>query len=181
MKVCLIAAMDKNKVIGDGDKIPWRLKSDMQHFKSFTLHKPVIMGRKTWETFKGRPLPNRTNIVITRQQGYEVPEGVVVVNSLTDAFYVANMTKGAFQPTNDTAIIIGGSEIYREALPYVSTMCITHVDAQVKGDVIFPEYNEKEWSFIPGASGHYNADEFNEYQFDVFVYQRCRPARMIPL
>jgi dihydrofolate reductase len=135
VRICLIAAASENNVIGDHGKIPWDIPEDMKHFREITMGKPVIMGRKTYESI-GHPLPKRPNIVITRQKGY-VTTGAEVVGSLGDALERAGSVEEVF--------IIGGGEIYREALPMADRIYLTRVHAKVAGDALFPEFHPDHW------------------------------------
>lgn len=137
--IAIIAAVARNGVIGNNGSIPWHLPEDLRHFKALTMGKVVIMGRKTFESIMqklGRPLPGRTNVVITRNKDYEVPSGVKVCHSLDDAV--------AAYP-NDDLWIIGGGEIYRQALDRADTLHITHVEGDYDGDALFPDINPAIW------------------------------------
>lgn len=135
MIVSLIAAMGRNRVIGKDNSLPWKLPEDMKRFKEITSGKPVIMGRKTFESI-GKPLPNRLNIIITRDKNYKA-EGCVVVHSLGQALKSAE--------GNEEAMVIGGEQIFREFLPKAGRMYLTLIDCDFEGDAHFPEYNENEW------------------------------------
>lgn len=146
--VSFIAVIGKNKELGKGGKLLWNLPEDMKRFKDLTTGHPVIMGRKTWESIpeKYRPLPGRTNIVITRQPDYKA-DGAAVVDGLSDAFLAAEKAEGA-----EETFIIGGSEIYTSALPYATRLYLTLVDDSAEADVFFPEY-EKDFKVISNESG----------------------------
>ena len=139
--VSLIVAMAKNRVIGANNQLPWHLPADLKHFKATTMAKPIVMGRKTWESI-GRPLPGRFNIVISRQQGY-IAEGAVVVGDLPGALVLAR--REAASTRLDEVFIIGGETIYRQALAGVDRMYITEVDIEPDGDAWFPEIVPEEW------------------------------------
>jgi len=134
-RVYLIGAMSKNRVIGKNNKLPWKIPDDLKYFKKMTKGKTVIMGRKTFDSV-GRPLPDRNNIVLTRDTDLKIP-GVVVRNSLEKALL-------SCQPT-EQVMIIGGSEIYQAALPYAREIYLTIIDAEYDGDAYFPEFSESEW------------------------------------
>lgn len=134
IKVCLIAAVADNGVIGRGNDLPWRIKSEMRYFKEKTLGKPVIMGRKTFESLKA-PLKDRTNIVITRDTSYVRP-GIVVASSLDDAITRARSVAG--QPGVDEIMSAGGAEIYAQALPCPDRFYKTGVHLSPEGDALFP-------------------------------------------
>lgn len=129
MKVSLVAAMAKNRVIGKDNQMPWRMPSDLQYFKKITLGKPVVMGRKTFESI-GRPLPGRKNIVITRASSYQ-PEGVEVVSSPEAALLAAGQV--------EEVMIIGGGQIYQHFMPLATDLHLTFIEAEPEGDAYFPE------------------------------------------
>jgi len=137
MKISLIAAVAENRVIGRDGAMPWRLSGDLKHFKAITMGKPIIMGRKTFQSL-GKPLPGRTNIVITRDQGFEA-EGVTVTHSLDAAM------KAAEQEDAGEAMIIGGGEIYALAFDRADRFYLTEVHALPEGDAFFPDYDKAEW------------------------------------
>jgi dihydrofolate reductase len=139
----LIAAMTPDRVIGSGGKLPWRLPSDLKRFKRLTTDHPSIMGRKTWESIpdKFRPLVDRTNIVVTRQPGYQA-RGATVVSSLEAALAKASGV------SDGEIFICGGGELYREAIPLVTQMYITWVYASIHGDTLFPETPCYNWVVV---------------------------------
>jgi dihydrofolate reductase len=138
MIISLIAAMGHNRVIGKDNSLPWKLSADMKRFKELTSGKPVIMGRKTFESI-GKPLPNRTNIIITRDKDYKT-ESCVVVHSVEEALKAA---KG-----NKEIMIIGGEQIFKQFLPIANKMYLTFIDEDFEGDAYFPEYNKSEWKEV---------------------------------
>jgi len=137
MSITLIAAMASNRAIGQDNKLLWRLPSEMAHFRRSTTGKTVLMGRKTFESL-GRPLPNRLNVILTRDRDFS-SEGCEIVHSVDEALQ---------QYSNDEAelMVIGGAEIYRQFLPYAEKLLLTEVDARIDGDAFFPEVPEAEWS-----------------------------------
>ena len=137
--IALVVAVAENRVIGKGGKLPWRIPEDMKWFKERTLGKPCIMGRKTWESLPKRPLPGRTNVVVTRDEGYRT-EGAIVVHTLDDAIAVAARE----QPSE--IMIIGGADIYRVVLPKAGRIYLTSVHGVVEGDTYFPEIDRDEWA-----------------------------------
>src|SRR5690242_13626262 len=139
--VAIIAAVAANGVIGDRNTIPWRLPSDFAHFKRMTLGKPVIMGRKTYESI-GHPLGGRTNIVVTRQEAFH-PDGVLVVPSLEVALEQAQAIAAADRANE--VMIAGGAEIYAQALPIADRLYITHVGLNPTGDAYFPRVTQDQW------------------------------------
>lgn len=139
--IAMIAAVAANGVIGDHGRLPWRLPSDFAFFKAQTMGKPLLMGRKTFESI-GRPLPGRTNIVVTRQQGYQ-PDGVLVINDLEAALEHARSIAAADRA--EEVMIGGGETLYRAVLPQAERLYITHVDLAPEGDTCFPEIDPEEW------------------------------------
>jgi dihydrofolate reductase len=137
--IALIVAVAENGVIGRDNALPWRIPEDMKWFKARTMGKPCIMGRKTWESFPKRPLPGRTNIVVTRHAGYRA-EGAVVVPSLRAALDVA----AGEEP--DEIMVLGGAEIYALALPLAERIYFTRVHLAAAGDAVFPELDRSAWN-----------------------------------
>lgn len=141
MQVSLIVAVAKNGVIGANGGLPWRMSSDLKTFRRLTMGKPIVMGRKTFLTLK-RPLDGRDNIIVSRDPAFE-PEGVTVVDSVADALILARAlarTKG-----EDEVMVIGGAEVYRAALPHVTRIYWTEVDAEPAGDTYFPDLDPGCW------------------------------------
>ncbi len=136
--IALIVAVAENGVIGRDGKLPWRIPDDMKWFRERTAGRPLIMGRKTWESFPKRPLPGRTNIVITRDASYQA-EGAVVVTSLAAALDVAAGEAPA------EIMVIGGAEIYRAALPFARRIYLTSVHGEIEGDTLFPPIDRESW------------------------------------
>lgn len=133
-KISIIAAIGKNRELGKKNKLLWHIPDDLPRFKKLTLGHPIVMGRKTFESI-GRPLPNRTNIVVTRDSSYEV-EGVVVVHSIEKAIEEAK------KKDKEEIFVIGGGQIYEQALPFADRLYLTIVDAQAEADTYFPDYSE---------------------------------------
>ncbi|MEJ6793354.1 MAG: dihydrofolate reductase [Lacinutrix sp.] len=157
----IIVAAGENNEIGKDNDLIWHLKDDLKRFKSLTSGHHIIMGRKTFESFP-KPLPNRTHVVISRQKDYQVPEGVLVVNSIEDALDAAN---GDSQP-----FIIGGGEIYKQAMPFASKIELTRVHSTFEADTFFPELNLKEWKET--ESKVHAQDENHKYAFSFLTYER---------
>ncbi|WP_208432530.1 dihydrofolate reductase [Bartonella taylorii] len=143
-QVCLIAAVAENGVIGHEGALPWHLSTDLQRFKALTFGKPIIMGRKTWDSL-GRPLPGRTNIVITRNRAFTA-EGTVIAHSLSQACSVAKRV--AYQNSADAVFIIGGGEIFQQGLPIADKIFLTEVLASIKGDSFFPVFDKEKWTIV---------------------------------
>lgn len=167
MQLALIWAMSRNRVIGRNNALPWHLSEDLKYFKRVTLGKPVIMGRKTWESI-GRPLPGRTNIVITRNADYLVPEGVRVVTSLAAALDLAE--KICLIDGINEAVVIGGAEIYAQALPKADRLYLTQVHADVHGDAFFPEIDLDAWHEL--GREDFAAAGPNPYDYSFVVLER---------
>jgi dihydrofolate reductase len=169
--VALIAAVANNGVIGHGSQIPWRLPGDFAHFKRMTMGKPLIMGRRTFESI-GRPLPGRTNIVVTRQEGF-APPGVIVHSTLETALEHAQQIAKADRANE--VMIGGGAEIYRQALPIADRMYITQVELEPEGDVFFPPIDFEQWK--PGGEVNVAPHPEDNAAFRVRVYRRNPMAR----
>ncbi|PHS00359.1 MAG: dihydrofolate reductase [Oceanobacter sp.] len=164
----MIVATAQNRVIGRDNALPWYLPNDLKYFKQTTLGKPVIMGRKTYESI-GKPLPGRTNIVITRQTDY-LPEGVKVVHSVAEARDLAESV--CLIDGQEEAMIMGGAEIYTLALPDADRLYLTEVHADVDGDAYFPEYDKTEWQEI--SREDFSAEGPNPYNYSFVVYDKKR-------
>ena len=160
MKLSIIVAMAANGVIGRNNELPWHLPADLQHFKQTTLGKPILMGRKTFESI-GRPLPGRTNIVITRDDSYTA-QGCVVVTSIEDALKVA--------AGHDEVMVIGGAELYRQVLPEAKTIYLTRIHESFEGDTRFPEIRNTEWHQVERVD--HEADEKNPYDYSFIRLDR---------
>ena len=165
-QIVLVAAVADNGVIGAGNAIPWRLKSDMQRFRRITIDKPVVMGRKTFVSLK-RPLPGRTNIVITRDAGFSHP-GVVMANSFDDA--LARAEADALQRGTDDIAVIGGAEIYAHFLDITDRLEITEVHASPNGDTRFPAIDKNAWE--EGARDRHEAGPDDSAPFSYVTYRR---------
>ena len=158
VKLSLIVAMAKNRAIGLNNTLPWHLPEDLKYFKSVTMGKPIVMGRKTFDSI-GRPLPGRLNVVITRNSEWQHP-GVKTASSLQQAMSIAEEQRAAEQGERgegegegisteaEEVMVIGGEEIYRTAIDLADRLYITRVQATVQGDAFFPEYNEADWQEV---------------------------------
>ncbi|MDT0603230.1 type 3 dihydrofolate reductase [Thalassotalea sp. W431] len=157
----MIVAHANNRIIGKDNDMPWHLPADLAYFKKTTLGKPVVMGRKTYESI-GRPLPGRQNIVISRDKNYQA-EGVTTVTSVEQALQQAGDV--------EEVMVIGGGAIYQHCLPAADRLYITHINAEIEGDTQFPEYDvENDWTLV--KSEKYSADEKNAFPLDFCLYQR---------
>src|SRR5690554_8007694 len=171
MRKALIVAMSKNRVIGRNNHLPWHLPGDLKYFKQATMGRPIIMGRKTWDSI-GRPLPGRMNVVISRNPEWSAPVGTVGATSLKEALKKAEAQ--AELEDREEVMIIGGGQIYVEALPVVDRMYITKVHAEVSGDAFFPEVNWNEWEEI--GREDFSASDNNPYDYSFIVYQRLNQS-----
>lgn len=158
----LIVAMDENRVIGYKNDMPWHLPKDLKHFKEITTNHTIIMGRKTFESI-GRPLPNRKNVVLTRQSSFASPNVEVISDFKT-------VLQWNDQIPDEEFIIIGGGELYKLALPYIDRMYITKIYESFQGDTFFPSFDEKEWMITKRKKGR--TDEKNPYAYEFFQYER---------
>jgi len=159
--ISIIVAASTNNVIGANGDLPWRLSADLKHFKAITMGKPIVMGRKTWDSI-GRPLPGRQNIVITRQADF-VAEGCNVVASTEEAIAA---TAGA-----DEIMVIGGSQVYSLFLPAAGRLYLTRVHAEIEGDAFFPEIDESVWRLV-GDDSH-SSDDRNAFDYSFRTYERA--------
>jgi dihydrofolate reductase len=153
--------MDDNRLIGQNNSLPWKLPADMKWFRQHTLGKPIVMGRKTYESFGAKPLPDRTNIVITRDTDYH-SDGAVIAHSIDDAIQQAGEV--------DELVIIGGASFYQQMLPRADRLYVTRVEGQFEGDTWFPSYNEDEWLEV--ARQHHPVDERNQYACTFLTFER---------
>jgi dihydrofolate reductase len=153
MLIAAIAAMSVNRVIGKNNQLPWHLPADLQHFKKITFGKPVLMGRKTFESI-GRPLPGRQNIVITRNSEWTAP-GCHVVNSVEAALLAAGEC--------DEVFVIGGAMLYQQMLPQIQRLYLTVVEEDFEGDAFFPELNWDEWREV--ECERHVKDEKNQFAY----------------
>ncbi len=158
-RIYLVAAVSLNGVIGANGKLPWHLPEDLKHFKRLTLNHPIIMGRRTWESF-AKPLPDREHIVISRRPGFEAP-GASVAASLKGAIALC-----AGEPV---VFVIGGAEIYAAALPLADGLVLTEIDRDYEGDTRFPDWDRKAWR----ASQRETHTSAEGVRFDFVLYERA--------
>ena len=170
VRISMIAGVAENGVIGCDQTIPWHIPSDMQFFRKMTLFKPIVMGRKQFETV-GKPLPKRTNLVVTRQAGYQ-PDGVLVISNLNDAIHHAKAIAAA--DGVDEIMIIGGGEIYRQALDLADRLYISHIDLSPEGEVYFPEISSRDWEVV--SLPEVEPDPRDDATFRVKIYERVHAA-----
>jgi dihydrofolate reductase len=169
MQIVLIAAVAENGVIGADGAIPWRLKSDMRRFKAMTLDKPVVMGRKTFESFPRRPLPGRSNIVITRDPDYRAA-GAVVTTSMAAARAVA--TGDALRRFATEIAVIGGAEIYAQWLEFVDRLEITEVHARPDGDTSFMAIDPAAWQEVARRRHSAGPDDSADYSYVTYIRRK---------
>ncbi len=160
MILSCVIAFGKNRGLGFGNKLPWHLPDDLKNFKDITRGHTVIMGRKTYDSM-GKLLPERKNIIITRDKSYKIPNATIV-HSVEDAIKECKKEKEVF--------IIGGGEILKLALPYLNRMYLTHVEAEVPADSFFPEFNINEWKII--SEKFHPKDEKHPYNFTFKIYEK---------
>ena len=161
MKISMIAAMTEDRVIGIENTLPWKLPNDMKWFRQNTLGKPIVMGRKTFESFGAKPLPGRTNIIITRDQSYQAEDSIVVY-SIEEALKTAGDV--------DEVMIIGGASFYEQMLPKSDRLYLTFVEADLEGDAWFPEFDLNDWNEV--ESIHHEKDEKNAYPHRFVIFDR---------
>ncbi|WP_077618507.1 dihydrofolate reductase [Bacillus sinesaloumensis] len=159
--ISLLVAMDKNRLIGKDNDLPWRLPADLAYFKRVTMGHPIIMGRKTYDSI-GRPLPGRENIIVTRDTSYKM-EGCKVIHSIEE---IVKMRKESEQEL----FVIGGAEIFKEILPYSDRLYITEIEEEFEGDTYFPAFDKSEWKIISKEQGI--KDEKNPYDYKFLVYEK---------
>jgi dihydrofolate reductase len=160
-------ARARNGVIGRDGDLPWRLKSDLKLFKATTLGKPVIMGRKTWDSLPRRPLPGRTNIVLSRDGSFE-PEGAIACERFEEAVGIAR--EQAEEDGAEEICVIGGAALFTLALPKAKRLYLTEVEAEVPGDVLFPPFDEAGWREVRREA--HSAGEGDDYPFVFRVLER---------
>ena len=168
MQISMIAAMDKNRLIGNGPHIPWQMPADRRHFRDMTVGKPVVMGRKTFETLK-RPLGKRQNIILTRNRDYAAPQGCIVAYSVVDVLAKVS----ALQAPVEELMICGGAPIYEAFLPHANRLYLTQIHATFEGDVYFPAFNTAAWEEVKRIDCE--ADEKNPHPYSfLFLHKRER-------
>lgn len=158
--ISIIVAVAENGAIGTANRLPWHLPDDLKRFKALSMGKPIVMGRRTFDSI-GKPLPGRTNIVVSRQSGLAA-EGIVVVHSLDQALAAAGAVP--------EIVVIGGADLFRQVLPRTDTIHLTRVHAHVAGEVFFPELDPAQWQ--ESALEHHPADARHQYAFSFVTLQR---------
>lgn len=160
MIISFVAAMSRNRVIGKNNALPWSMPADMKRFRDVTRGKPVIMGRKTFESI-GHPLPDRTNIIITHDTGFTA-DGCTIAHSLEEAITSVGEA--------EEAMVIGGSSVFQQFLPYAKRMYLTIIDEDIEGDALFPEFDKNEWREQERIT--YEPDEKNKYRYVFLTLER---------
>lgn len=161
MTISMIFAMDRNRVIGIDNKLPWRLPADMAYFRKATMGHTVLMGRKTYESI-GKPLDGRRNVIVTTNRDFQA-EGCLVVHSVEEAMSLADGDE-------NEVFVIGGAEIYRLVLPFADRLHVTEIDHEFAGDAFFPEIDDRIWEPVSVEQGV--TDEKNPYSYRFVVYER---------
>lgn len=159
-RLSIIVAMARNRVIGINNTLPWHLPADLKHFRTLTMGHHIVMGRKTYESI-GKPLPGRTSVVVTRNTAYSAP-GVIAVNSLESAISACGGDSEIF--------VIGGAELYLQAIARADRIYLTEIDADIDGDAHFPEFSRTEWHEVSRESGSQQEPQPLHYHF--VIYQR---------
>jgi dihydrofolate reductase len=161
--IALIAALSTNRVIGTKNQLPWHISEDLKRFRALTSGHPVVMGRKTFESI-GKPLPNRANIVITRNVEWTFP-GVWTATSIVEALEQARIAAGG-----DQVFVIGGAEIYLQALPFAQKLYLTEIEAQIEGDAVFPPVSDGDFRKVEDVPG--NPELGSPWKYRFCIYER---------
>lgn len=160
MRLSIIVAMDENQVIGNNNQLPWHLPADLKHFKTITMGKPIIMGRKTFESI-GKPLPGRQNIVVTRTREFHA-DGVASVHSIDEALELVQHC--------DEAMIIGGSQLFESTLSKANRLYLTYIHQHFTGDTFFPKFEYNEWQEL--SREQHEPDEKNPYAYTFITLEK---------
>ena len=174
MDIVLVAAVAENGVIGRDNGLPWRLSTDMKRFKAITMGRPIVVGRKTWESFPRRPLPGRLNIVVSRDPDYRA-EGAETVTSLGEALELAE-TRSRGVAGADRIVIGGGGEIYRQAIGRADRLHITHVSAEPEGDTRFPDIDPAQWEVVSSEEHPSGEKDSHATRYVVYARRQAAPA-----
>jgi len=171
IEVVLVAAIAENGVIGRAGGLPWRIKSEMRRFRAMTWGKPVVVGRKTYLSFAKRPLPGRTNVIVSRSGDFAAP-GAIVATTLATALEAAR--GDALRRASDAIMVLGGAEIYAQAMPLADRLEITHIHAQPAGDTVFPAIDPAVWR--EAARTIHPPEAGDDAGYDAVTYVRFRAA-----
>ncbi|NQU82443.1 MAG: dihydrofolate reductase [Parcubacteria group bacterium] len=166
MIISIIAAIGNNNIIGANNSLPWNLPADMQHFQEFTRNKPIIMGLKTFESI-GKPLPQRDNIILTRDADYKAP-GCKLANSINHAIELAKQCE--MGKTSGEVMICGGASVYKQFLPLADKMYLTYIDADFTGDTFFPDFDKSIWKETERQDN--KADDINPYDYSFITLEK---------
>jgi dihydrofolate reductase len=161
VKIVIIVGISRNNIIGDKNGMPWHYAADFKHFRRTTRGCPFVVGRKTFESFQVRPLPGRLNIVLTRNAQYQVPKGVLVFSELAETLTHCRSLG------TEKLFVLGGAQIYRQALPLTDEMVITHIPKVIDGDTSFPAWDKAAWQIV---------DKREEDGLSFITYARIKPA-----
>jgi dihydrofolate reductase len=167
----LVVAMSENHVIGRNNALPWHLPADLKYFKELTTGHVVIMGRKTFESIGSKPLPKRPTVIVTHDHSFAPGQGVRVAHTLEDALRIANEING--EPIKQV-FVLGGAQIFRQAIPVADRLYVTLVHAHIEGDTYFPEIDQACWKLV--GDQRREADEKNAYAMSFQVYERVRKS-----
>ncbi|UJP05092.1 MAG: dihydrofolate reductase [Nitrosomonas sp.] len=168
LRLSILVAMARNRVIGRNNQLPWHLPADLKHFKFLTMGQAIVMGRKTFESI-GKPLPGRINIIITHQTDYEVP-GATVVHSLENALLACEENSES-DDSNSEHFIIGGEKLYRQTIKLCQRLYITEIQREFDGDVFFPEFERANWEEIQRDK---HVSEKDNLEFHFVILERKR-------
>lgn len=160
MPIALIVAMGENRVIGKDNQLPWHMPADLKHFRELTLHKKILMGRKTYTSI-GKPLPHRTNMILTHDKNFTAPE-CIILHSLKEVLEHVN--------AEEEFMIIGGTQIFEMFLPLAQKIYLTLIRHNFEGDAYFPEYSSQEWKTVSCES--HKADEKNLFDYDFLTLEK---------
>jgi len=160
MSISIIVAMSENNVIGKDNELPWHMPNDLKHFKEITMGKPILMGRKTFESI-GRPLPGRMNIILSSDPAYLAP-GCIVISSVEELEQVVS--------SDDETMVIGGAKVFAQFLEVASKLYLTRIHTQVDGDVFFPDFRLEDWQQIDDRE--FETDEQHEFAYSFSTYTR---------
>jgi dihydrofolate reductase len=172
-RIVLVVAVAENGVIGQGGRLPWRLKSEMRHFRDVTWGKPVVVGRKTYESFARKPLPGRTNIVVTRDRALTIP-GALVTTSVSAALDAAR--GDALRRGVGDISVVGGADIYAQTIGDADRLVVTRVKLQPAGDTTFPPIDPKVWREVEHTD--HAAGPEDEAGYSIYVYERLQPTEI---
>lgn len=172
--ISMIVCKTSNNAIGINGSLPWKQKHDMQRFKSITANKALIVGRKTWESFGGKPLPNRLSHAIFTRNSDAYPDDSLPDNVYTTTKELFTTDYVHYSEGNQEYVVIGGAEIYAQFMDQASTLYVTELDVELPGDAFFPDIDLSQWKLF--AREEYKSDEMNEYDYKFLTYVRIKDA-----